>query len=152
MFENEIVSLLVAQDGSAPPVPGEAPAGTPATGTTGTAAPGVPGTNTAAPSSPFGNQFFLIMMLVIVGMLIFSWRGTRRDKKKRESMLGAIKKHDKVQTIGGVIGSVVEVKPDTVVLKVDESSNTRITFSRSAIQQVLTVSPDVAVTKSSAEN
>jgi hypothetical protein len=31
----------------------------------------------------------------------------------------------------------VEVKPDTIVLKVDESSNTRITFARSAVQHIL---------------
>ena len=36
-----------------------------------------------------------------------------------------------------VIGAIVEVKSDTVVLKVDESSNTRMTFSRDAVQQVL---------------
>ena len=60
-------------------------------------------------------------------------------------MLNAIKKHDKVQTIGGVLGAVVEIKPDTVVLKVDESSNTRITFARSSIQQVLTSDRDSAI-------
>ncbi len=52
-----------------------------------------------------------------------------------------------MQTIGGVIGSVVEVKPDYVVLKVDESSNTRITFSRSAIQQILTAAPDTGAAR-----
>ena len=36
-----------------------------------------------------------------------------------------------------MIGSVVDIKTDRVVLKVDESANTRITFARSAIQQVL---------------
>jgi preprotein translocase subunit YajC len=36
-----------------------------------------------------------------------------------------------------VIGSVVELDADTVVLKVDESSNTRMTFARDAVQQVL---------------
>jgi preprotein translocase subunit YajC len=75
-------------------------------------------------------------------MILFSILGQRRDRKKRESMLSTIKKHDRVQTIGGVIGSVVEAKPDFVVLKVDESSNTRITFARSAVQQVLSVSPE----------
>jgi preprotein translocase subunit YajC len=52
-------------------------------------------------------------------------------------MLAALKKHDKVQTVGGVIGSIVELKPDYIVLKVDESANTRITFAKSAIQQVI---------------
>ena len=32
---------------------------------------------------------------------------------------------------------VVEIKNDRVILKVDEASNTRMTFARSAVQQVL---------------
>ena len=88
---------------------------------------------------------------MVVLMLIFSMTSTRREKKRREALLSAIKKHDRVQTIGGVIGSVVEVKPDYVVLKVDESSNTRITFARSAIQQVLSSSSEPAPVKSDTE-
>ena len=42
-----------------------------------------------------------------------------------------------MRTIGGVIGAVVEIKTDTILLKVDESSNTRMTFARDAVQQVL---------------
>ena len=95
------------------------------------------------------NSFFIIMLLVLGSMILFSIMGQRRDRKKREAMIGAIKKHDRVQTIGGVIGSVVEVKPDYVILKVDESSNTRITFARSAIQQVLNVSAESAATAKS---
>ena len=85
-----------------------------------------------------------MVMLLVLGMIVFSIMGQKRDRKKREVMISAIKKHDRVQTIGGVIGSVVEVKPDYIVLKVDESSNTRITFSRSAIAQVLTAAPEPA--------
>lgn len=81
--------------------------------------------------------FFYIIMFAFLAMIIFSILGNRRERKKKEQMIAAVKKHDKVQTIGGVIGSIVELKPDFVVLKVDESSNTRITFARSAIQQVI---------------
>jgi preprotein translocase subunit YajC len=80
----------------------------------------------------------LIMMLAIVGvMIIFSVVGSRRERKKRAQMLGSIKKHDKVVTAGGIVGSVVEFKDDTVVLKVDEQTNTRITVSKSSISQVV---------------
>jgi preprotein translocase subunit YajC len=132
--------LTFAQD-ALPPKPGEGatPAGA-------TVAPGGPagaagGGGGAAPAGG-PDQIFLILLLVVGGMILFSILGQRRDRKKRESMLSTIKKHDRVQTIGGVIGSVVEAKPDFVVLKVDESSNTRITFARSAVQQVLSVSPE----------
>jgi preprotein translocase subunit YajC len=130
-----------------PPVPG-APGGAAPAGATGapgaTATPGTAADPNALPPAGGGgtNQIFLIMLLVLGGMILFSILGQRRDRKKREAMISAIKKHDRVQTIGGVIGLVIEVKPDYVVLKVDESSNTRITFARSAVQQVLSVSPE----------
>lgn len=145
MFEIEPISMMLAQEGQAlPPVPGESPSA-PLQGTTSSAS-GTPGpTSGGAPQSPFGNQFLLLMFLVVGSLIIFSLMGQRRDRKRRDAMISAIKKHDRVQTIGGVIGSVVEVKPDYVVLKVDESSNTRITFTRAAIQQVLSVSPDSPV-------
>ena len=80
----------------------------------------------------------MIMMMVLLGaMILFSVMSGRREKKKRADLLGSIKKHDKVLTIGGVMGTVVEMKDDAVVLKVDETSNTRITFSKSAISQVI---------------
>ena len=42
-----------------------------------------------------------------------------------------------MQTVGGIIGTVAEVKGDEVVVKIDESTNTKIRVVRSAIQQVL---------------
>lgn len=96
----------------------------------------VPG---AADSGVGGGQgSLLIMMLAIVGvMIVFSVVGGRRERKKRAQMLGSIKKHDKVLTVGGIVGSVVEFKDDTVILKVDEQTNTRITVSKTSISQVL---------------
>jgi preprotein translocase subunit YajC len=80
----------------------------------------------------------MIMMVVLLGaMILFSFVSARREKKKRAELLDNIKKHDKVLTIGGVVGTVVEMKDDAVVLKVDETSNTRITFTKTAISQVI---------------
>ncbi|MDP7008745.1 MAG: preprotein translocase subunit YajC [Phycisphaerales bacterium] len=89
-----------------------------------------------AVQDPFGGNFFLILMLFVLGMLVFSAFGGRKQRKKRASMLDSLKKHDQVVTRGGVFGSIVELKPDRVILKVDESSNTRITVVRESIEQV----------------
>jgi preprotein translocase subunit YajC len=107
----------------------------------------------AAPprGDPFGGGFFPLLVVLLVAMVLLPLVGQRRDRKKRQALLAAIKKHDRVQTIGGVIGSIVEIKPDTVVLKVDETSNTRITFARSAIQQVLTSAPETSQPEARAE-
>jgi preprotein translocase subunit YajC len=96
---------------------------------------------TGAGGAPADGFLFMLLPLVLL-MILFSVFGQRKEKKKREALLGSIKKHDRVRTIGGVIGSVVEIKPDTIVLKVDESSNTRMTFTRDAVQQVLESSDD----------
>ncbi len=139
MYEFDPANLILAQtsgDFATPPPPG---GGQPLTGAT---PPGGQGTGAAAPSrDPFGGMFFPLLLVLIITMITFTVLGQRRDRKKRQALLTSVKKHDRVQTVGGVIGSIVEVKTDTVVLKVDETSNTRITFARSAIQQVLTGGP-----------
>lgn len=141
-------NLLLAQDSQAPllpPVPGEGPAHP------GTVAPSGPAGNGGAPAGsaqpPMGPNFLLMVGLLVTVMIVFTMMSQRRERKRREATINAIKKHDRVQTIGGVIGSVVEIKPDFVVLKVDESSNTRITFTRAAIQQVLSSSADTGNAK-----
>lgn len=86
---------------------------------------------------PFGGgNFFTIMMVVLVGMIVFSMFGGRKQKKRRAAMLDSLQKRDTVLTRGGVFGTIVDIKPDRVVLKVDESSNTRITVLRDSIEQV----------------
>lgn len=148
MFDIDLHNLVLAQSDTAqPPSGGDVlpPSdGVSSTGE-GTMASGGGGTGGASgsPSSGFGNNFLFIAGGMIVFMFIVSMMGQRRDRKKREALINSISKHDKVQTVGGVIGSVVEVKSDTIVLKVDEAANTRITFARSAIQQVITSSETV---------
>lgn len=60
----------------------------------------------------------------------------RKQDKSRQQMLDGMKRGDEIQTIGGIIGKVVEPREDRVLVKVDESSNTKIWFSRTAIARV----------------
>lgn len=50
-------------------------------------------------------------------------------------MLASIKKGDKVVSIGGIHGTVMVVKENSVVVKVDD--NTRLEFSRNAINSIV---------------
>jgi preprotein translocase subunit YajC len=135
--------LILAQTGqpeasSAPPAVEQAPGAPGSDGSQGIT--GQSGTTGGAPSpgpqSLLGSPFVLVlgMLLVIVMTSVF---GGRKDKKKRATMMSSLKRHDRVQTLGGIIGTVVEMKDDEVVLRVDEGTNTRIRFAKSAIQQVL---------------
>lgn len=76
----------------------------------------------------------------IVLIVLFFWMTTRSRKKQereKQDMLGAMKRGDRVQTIGGLLGNVVEVREDRILLKVDEGNNTKVWFARSAIHRVL---------------
>jgi len=92
------------------------------------------------------SQFFLIAMLVVV-FYIFVIRANKTKEKQRKNMLNEMKKGDRVQTIGGILAGVVEVREDRVLLKVDETSNTKIWFARSAVHKVLGEEKSVEVTK-----
>jgi len=94
---------------------------------------------TTQPGHPEGSVTQLLLMIVIFfGIFYFiALRPRQKEQKKREQMLGSIKKYDKVMTIGGIIGTVMEIRDDEVILKVDDNTNTRMKFTRTAIQRVL---------------
>ena len=74
-------------------------------------------------------------------ILIFYFLILRPQSKKRketEKMLGALKKGDKIVTIGGIYGTIHSVKETTVIVKVDD--NVKLEFLRSAISSVLSQS------------
>ena len=103
------------------------------------AQPSTPATPpTTAPTPPWWMNNFIPIVLIIVVFYLFLWRTKRTEDTKRKDMLGQLKRGDRVQTIGGILGSVVDVKDSEVTLKVDETSNTKIRFSRSAIHRVVT--------------
>jgi preprotein translocase subunit YajC len=83
-------------------------------------------------TSPMG--LILLIMVIFYFMVI---RSKQRNERTRRQMLDMLKKGDEVQTIGGEFGKVVEAREDRVLLKVDESSNTKVWYSRSAINRVL---------------
>ena len=80
------------------------------------------------------------LFAIVVAMVAFYWwmaRGQKRERQKQVDMLNALKRGDRVQTIGGVFGTVVDVREQEVVLKVDETNNVKIRFHRGAVKEVL---------------
>ena len=76
---------------------------------------------------------FLPFILIFVVMYMILFRGPRKKQQQHKQMMQALTKNDKVQTIGGIIGTVVDIKDNEITLKVDESNNTKIKILRSAI-------------------
>jgi len=75
---------------------------------------------------------FALVILIFYFLII---RPQNKKQKETQKMLSALKKGDKVLTIGGIYGVIQSVKEGSVVVKVDES--TKIEFSRSAIASVV---------------
>jgi preprotein translocase subunit YajC len=117
-----ILAQTAVETGSAAAPAGAAPA------TGGSAAPGW--------FQLLQGPLFPLMVGVLI-LYLFVFRSKRQQDKKRSDLLSSLKRGDRVQTIGGILGTVVEARDSEVVLKVDESSNTKIRFSRSAIHRVV---------------
>ncbi|MCA0755248.1 preprotein translocase subunit YajC [Paenibacillus sp. N4] len=81
---------------------------------------------------------FILMFAVFYFLLI---RPQQKKQKQRTVMLNQIKKGDKISTIGGLHGTVVELTDDTVVLRVNDT--TKMTFERSAINTIINSAPSI---------
>ena len=79
---------------------------------------------------------FAVLLGGVVLMWIWMGRGRRKQEAKRKEMLSNLKKGDKIVSIGGVIGTVIEAKPEEITVKVDETNNVRMKFARWAIRGV----------------
>lgn len=82
----------------------------------------------------------LVLMFVVLYFLLI--RPQQKRQKARNIMLGNLKKGDKVVTIGGLHGTIVELTDDTVILRVNDV--TKLTFERSAVNAVQSASAAAA--------
>jgi preprotein translocase subunit YajC len=100
------------------------------------------------PGEPVQSMPFTLPFALMAGLLVFMLLSSRsqkkREKRTREDMYARLTKNDRVLTIGGIIGTVVSVKDDDVMLKVDESTNTKMTFRKSAIQHIIDAQREAA--------
>jgi preprotein translocase subunit YajC len=115
-----------------------APAPADSTTTAQTTAPGTAATKAPPPPESFQliRQMGPIILMVIVLFFLMN-RSKKKTDKERTDMLAKLKKGDEIQTIGGILGKVMEAREDRVLVKVDENSNTKIWFGRSAIHKVV---------------
>lgn len=74
----------------------------------------------------------LLMVLIFVVFYFFMIRPQQKKQKEQKKFRENIKPGDKVITIGGVHGKVLEVTDTTVLVS---SDGTKIRFAKVAIQQ-----------------
>jgi len=77
-------------------------------------------------------QQILMLVLVMVVFYFFMIRPQQKKQKELKNFRENIKAGDKIVTIGGVHGTILEVTSNTVLIN---SEGTKIRFEKSAISQ-----------------
>ena len=89
---------------------------------------------TAAPAGQGGGfSMWIMLALIFVVMWFFMIRPQRKQQKEMENFRNSLKNGDKVVTIGGIYGTVCEVKDTYVLLEVDRDVKIRV--NKQAIQK-----------------
>lgn len=83
----------------------------------------------AAPSTTSSLMTWGMLILIFVVMWFFMIRPQRKQQKELQAFRDGLKKGDKVVTVGGIFGTVEELKDDSVLLKVDKEVKLRVAKS-----------------------
>lgn len=103
-------------------------------------------------NSNIGSIVFIVLIVAaFVAMMIFNSRSTKKRQQESQKMLDAIKPGNKVKTIGGICGVVVEVSAEenTFVLETgtEASGKSYIKFDKQAVYQTDAVAEDAKKAK-----
>ena len=83
---------------------------------------------TTAGTQPAGGgmSMWIMLALIFVVMWFFMIRPQRKQQKELQSFRDSLKKGDKVVTIGGIYGTVDEIKEGSVLIIVDKDVKIRV--------------------------
>ena len=84
-------------------------------------------------TAPTGMASPIVMMVLMIAIFYFMLiRPENKRKKEAEQMRSAVKKGDKIVTIGGIVGVIVDVKDNKIVMETG-ADQVRIEFEKWAI-------------------
>ena len=86
-----------------------------------------------------GWSMWIMLALIFVVMWLFMFRPQRKQQKELQAFRDGLKRGDKVVTIGGIYGTVCELKNDSVLIEVD--NNVKIRVSKNALVKDFTEQP-----------
>lgn len=89
------------------------------------------------PNAGVANIFFLVIIFGIFYFMLI--RPQQKQQKKHQELINNLNKNDEVVTLGGMHGTIINVKEKTFVLRVDD--NTKIEIDKSAISYVVKARP-----------
>ncbi len=82
------------------------------------------------------NLFPVIAILLIFYFIML--RPQQKEQKEFKKKIDVLKKNDQIVTIGGVHGTIVNVKDKTFIVRIDD--NARIEIDKSAVGRIEKVS------------
>ena len=91
---------------------------------------------------------YLVVMVAIFYFLLI--RPQKKREKQQRMMLNEMRAGDEIITIGGIMGTIVSVKDDSVMIETG-ANRTKLKFEKSAIKTVLTVHEDEVEEEEEAE-
>ena len=95
------------------------------------------GLNMEGLSNVFNMLLPFILMFGVLYLLII--RPQQTQKREHQKMLDGLKENDKVVMNSGIIGKIASLKSDknTIILRVDDSNNTKIEFQKANVMSLL---------------
>ena len=74
----------------------------------------------------FNWSFWIMIAAIFVVMYFFMIRPQRKQQKELQQFRDGLQKGDKIVTIGGIYGTVVEIKDRTLLIEVDNNVKIRV--------------------------
>ncbi len=81
-------------------------------------------------------SFLILMILIFVVMYFFMIRPQQKKQKEVVKWRESLKKGDKIVTVGGIYGTVAEVKDTFLIVEID--ANVRIRVDKSSVVKDIT--------------
>ena len=100
---------------------------------------------TATDAAAGGMGSTIIMMVAMLGIFYFMLiRPENKRKKEAEQMRSSLRKGDKITTIGGIVGTIVDVKENNIVLETS-ADQVRIELAKWAVSSNETAAENAKV-------
>lgn len=86
---------------------------------------------TAPAAQGGGWTMWVMLILIMVVMWFFMIRPQRKQQKELQKFRDGLKKGDKVVTIGGIYGTVADIKEKTLLIEID--NNVKIKVDKNSV-------------------
>lgn len=86
--------------------------------------------------NPQAGIFGIVPLIFFIVMLyFFIFRPQQKEQKRHRAMIENLKKNDEIVTLGGIHGTIINVKEKTFVLRIDD--NAKMEIDKNAISYVV---------------